>query len=269
MKEKTVCWNITSNCNENCEFCYRIICNKENTYEQNKRILDILINLKIDRITWSGGECLLYPNLIDLMKEAHNNNIQNNIITNGKALTPALIDEIEEYTDYITFSLDALNEEVNTYLGRGKNHGKHVIELLDYLKNKKIKVKLNSIVTKKNIDNIREVIDIVKRYKIQRWKLFKFISLRGKSLENKNEFYIEDEKYEKLINEIRKEQISCPIVECKEKDIENNYLLIDPIGNFIITVDSKDKIICNLENEKKEEIEGILRNEFRRKLGSI
>ena len=130
-------------------------------------------------------------------------------------------------------------------------------------------MKLNSIVTKKNIDNIREVIDIVKRYKIQRWKLFKFISLRGKSLENKNEFYIEDEKYEKLINEIRKEQISCPIVECKERDIENNYLLIDPIGNFIITVDSKDKIICNLENEKKEEIEGILRNEFRRKLGSI
>ena len=123
--------------------------------------------------------------------------------------------------------------------------------------------------TKKNIDNIREVIDIVKRYKIQRWKLFKFISLRGKSLENKNEFYIEDEKYEKLINEIRKEQISCPIDECKERDIENNYLLIDPIGNFIITVDSKDKIICNLENEKKEEIEGILRNEFRRKLGSI
>ena len=130
-------------------------------------------------------------------------------------------------------------------------------------------MKLNSIVTKKNIDNIREVIDIVKHYKIQRWKLFMFTSLRGKSLENKNEFYIEDEKYEKLINEIRKEQISCPIVECKEMDIENNYLLIDPIGNFIITVDSKDKIICNLENEKKEEIEGILRNEFRRKLGSI
>ena len=149
MKEKTVCWNITSNCNENCEFCYRIICNKENTYEQNKRILDILINLKIDRITWSGGESLLYPNLFDLMKEAHENNIQNNIITNGKVLTPTVVDEIEEYTDYITFSLDALNEEINTGLGRGKNHGKHVIELLEYLKNKKIKVKLNSIVTKK------------------------------------------------------------------------------------------------------------------------
>ena len=180
-----------------------------------------------------------------------------------------MVDEIEEYTDYITFSLDALNEEINTGLGRGKNHGKHVIELLEYLKNKKIKVKLNSIVTKKNIDNLREVIDIVKCYKIQRWKLFKFISLRGKSIENKEEFYIEDEKYEKLLNEIRKERISCPIVECKERDIENNYLLIDPIGNFIITVDGKDKIICNFENIKNEEIEEILENEFRRKLGFI
>ncbi len=269
MKEKTVCWNITSKCNENCKFCYRMICNKENTYEQNKRILDILINLKIDRITWSGGECLLYPHLFDLMKEAHKNNIKNNIITNGKSLTPDIIDEIEEYTDYITFSMDALNEEVNNCLGRGKNHGKHIIELLDYLKNKKIKLKLNSIVTKKNIDSIKEVTDIVKHYKILRWKIFKFISLRGKSIENKNEFYIEDEEYENLINEIKKEQISCPVVECKEMDFENNYLLIDPIGNLIVTKDGKDKIICNLKNEEKEEIERALRNEFRRKLGFI
>ena len=269
MKDKTVCWNITSKCNEKCEFCYRLICDKENTYEQNKKILDILVNLKIDRITWTGGECLLYPYLFDLMKEAHNKNIKNNIITNGKALTPTIIDKIEEYTDYITFSIDTLDEAVNNCLGRGKEHGKHIIELLNYLKDKKIKVKLNSIVTQKNIDTIKEVIDIVKHYKIQRWKLFKFISLRGKSVENKNAFHIENEQYKKLINEIRKEQISCPIVECKETDIENNYLLIDPIGNFIITVDGKDKIICNLKNKKEGEIEGFLRNEFRRKLGSI
>ena len=269
MKEKTVCWNITSRCNENCEFCYRMICNKENTYEQNKRILDILANLKIDRITWTGGECLLYPYLFDLMKEAYNNNIKNNIITNGKVLTPTVIDKIEKYTDYITFSIDTLDEVVNNCLGRGMEHGKHIIELLDYLKDKKIKVKLNSIVTKKNIDGIKELIDIVKNYPIQRWKLFKFISLRGKSVKNKNEFDIEKEKYEKLIDEIRKEQISCPIVECKEIDIENNYLLIDPIGNFIITVDGEDKIICNFENVKKEEIERVLEDEFRRKLGFI
>ena len=269
MKEKSVCWNITSRCNENCKFCYRMICDTENTYEQNRKVLNILKNIKIDRITWTGGECLLYPHLFKLMKEAHNNNIKNNIITNGKALTPSIIDEIEEFTDYITLSLDALDEDINDCLGRGKEHGKHIIELLDYLKNSNIKVKLNTIVTKKNFYHIKELIDIVKYYKIQRWKLFKFISLRGKSIENKQEFDIEDEKFEELIDEIKKESIDCPIIECKERDIENNYLLIDTIGNFIITTAGKDKIICNFEDVKKEEIEGFFKNEFRRKLGSI
>ena len=80
MKRNSVCWNITSRCNENCRFCYRIMCTKENTYEQNDRILDLLIELKIDKITWTGGEALLYPHLFDLMKKAHYNNIKNNII---------------------------------------------------------------------------------------------------------------------------------------------------------------------------------------------
>lgn len=268
MKRNSVCWNITSRCNENCQFCYRIMCTKENTYERNNKILDILIGLKIDKITWTGGEALLYPRLFDLMKKAHYNNIKNNIITNGRLLNPNIINEIEEYTDYITLSLDSLDDNINNCLGRGIEHGKHILELLEYLKNKNIIVKLNSIVTKQNINNIKEVASVINNYKIQRWKLFKFISLRGKSIENKDEFEIENEKYENLINEIKKQKMNCKVIGCKEKEIEENYLLINPIGDFIVTVNGKDKVICNIDEFKKTEIEGFY-NELRRKLGLI
>lgn len=153
------------------------------------------------------------------MKIAHENNIKNNIITNGRNLTPDIIDEIEKYTDYITFSLD---DDVNNDLGRGIDHGKHIIELLDYIQHKNITIKLNSIVTRKNIENVKEIINIVKRYKIERWKLFKFISLRGKSIENQNEFEVDEKQYEKLINEINKGKLECYVVECKEEEIEKN-----------------------------------------------
>ncbi len=268
MKKNSVCWNITSRCNENCQFCYRIMCSKENTYEQNNKILEILIELNIDKITWTGGESLLYPHLFDLMKKAHYNNIKNNIITNGRLLNPNIIDEIEEYTDYITFSLDALDDNVNNCLGRGIEHGKHIIGLLEYLKNKNIIVKLNSIVTKQNINNIKEVASIVNNYKIQRWKLFKFISLRGKSVENKEDFDVEDEVYENLMNEIKKQKINCPVVECKEKEIEENYLLINPIGDFIVTINGEDKVICDFKKIETMKVEGCY-NEFRRKLGLV
>ena len=75
---------------------------------------------------------------------------------------------------------------------------------MEYLKNKDIILKLNSVVTKQNVNNINEIAQVVSIYKTQRWKLFKFISLRGKSVKNKNEFDVENAEFENLINEIKK-----------------------------------------------------------------
>ena len=198
----------------------------------------------------------------------NNLNIKNNIITNGKLLNPNIIDEIEEYTDHITLSLDSLDDNVNDCLGRGIEHSKHILELMEYLKNKDIILKLNSVVTKQNVNNINEIAQVVSIYKIQRWKLFKFISLRGKSVKNKNEFDVENAEFENLINEIKKQRLNCQVIECKEKEIEENYLLINPIGDFIVTINGKDKVICNFEKIDKMNRE-VFYNELRRKLGLI
>ena len=257
-KKKSVCWNITSRCNENCGYCYRILCDEENSIEQNNEILKKLVELKIERITWTGGECLLYPHLYELLMEAHKHNIKNNLITNGKFLSPKKIDKIEGLVDYITFSLDSLDEDVNETLGRGKKHANHIIELLEYLEKKDIRVKLNSIVTQKNIESVKEVIEIVKKYSIERWKLFKFMALRGKSIERKEEFWIKDEEYNKLIEELKKENLKCPVYGCEEEEIQK-YLLIDPIGNFVITTEGKDKIICNYKEMNFQSIKEFLK----------
>ena len=42
MEKRSVCWNITSRCNENCKFCYRILTDSENDLEKNKKILEVL-----------------------------------------------------------------------------------------------------------------------------------------------------------------------------------------------------------------------------------
>lgn len=256
--KKSICWNITSRCNENCKFCYRIMCNTENTLEDNQLIMNQLLKLGIDKISWTGGECLLYPHLITLMKEAKRNNIKNNIITNGRELTPELIDKIEEYTEYITFSLDAIDDNINNNLGRGIEHAQHILELLDYLKNKHIKVKLNSIVTRENIDEVKKLKDIVNKYPIDRWKLFKFMPLRGKAIENREEFAITDEQYENLIKELKNENLNCKIVECQEEDIQNHYLLINAVGDYIVTINSKDMFLCNFKNVDLEKIKEFL-----------
>lgn len=62
----SVCWNITSNCNENCKFCFRKKCH-ENTLEENKKVFDNFSKIKIHKLTFSGGEALLYKDLFELV----------------------------------------------------------------------------------------------------------------------------------------------------------------------------------------------------------
>ena len=250
MNKKSVCWNITSRCNGECKFCYRLLSNRDNTLEQNRKVLKKLISMGIEKITWTGGEALLYNELSFLMKEAHKNGIKNNLITNGRLLDIERINEMEGYIDYITFSLDSLDNKVNEILGRGKNHANHIIKLLDYIvdNKKNIKIKLNSIVTKINLENIKEVTKIAKKYPFERWKIFKFLPLRSKARENEKDFIIDDNKYEELIKYIKKQKNICKVEECKEEEIQLNYLLINPTGDFLITENKEDKVIYKFED---------------------
>ena len=91
----SICWNITNKCNENCKFCYRKIC-KDNTLEDNKKIFDNLSKIKIGKITFAGGEPLLYKDLFLLVAyiKSKNSNIKLSLTTNGKIINKQLLEKI-------------------------------------------------------------------------------------------------------------------------------------------------------------------------------
>lgn len=253
--KRSICWNITSRCNEKCEFCYRILTDKENSIEKNRKILELLTKLSVNKISWTGGEALLYPNLLELLKIAKSNGIINNILTNGKILSKEKILELEQYVDYITLSYDSENDETYEKMGRGKTHGKKIIEILDFIQNNNIdiKIKINTLVSKLNIEEIENIGKTLTKYKIERWKLFKFIPLRNKSIHNSDKFIISNKEFYNTVSKIKKlygNKIN--INECNEGEIQNNYLLINSIGDFIITEDLKDKKIFNIDNNNVE-----------------
>ena len=53
MERRKVCWNITTKCNQNCRYCHRFLSVDELNYEDNKRILEKLIDDGITDITWT------------------------------------------------------------------------------------------------------------------------------------------------------------------------------------------------------------------------
>ena len=236
MQKKRVCWNITTKCNQNCKYCHRFLGINDLTYEENKEILNNLIKDGVNNITWTGGEALLYPNLKELLKISQENGIKNKLITNGMVLAQnENMREILGYLDSLTLSLDTINDDTNEELGRGRNHFEEVKTILDYVKGKSLKVNINTVVSKKNINEMEQLGEFLNNYNISKWKFFKFMPLRETAERNKDEFAITDAEFEQTKNVFRHFGNIGETDFRQEKDMEDKYTLLIANGDIIKT----------------------------------
>ena len=240
MTRKKVCWNITAKCNQNCKYCHRFLNVNDLNYENNERILKNLIHEGIKEITWTGGEALLYPNVVPLMKLAKENGIKNKLITNGLLLAQSNHkEEICDNLDYLVLSIDSIDNQTNLELGRGINHYKNIKEVLDYVKDKDLKLNINTVVSKENINQLDDLGNFLNNYKINTWKFFKFMPLRETAEKNKNLFEITDAEFDAKKGVFKKFDNISNISYKKEKELEESILIVAN-GDIIKTENGKD-----------------------------
>ena len=265
MQEKEVCWNITTKCNENCGYCHRFLNLDDLSLEENLQILENLINDGITNISWAGGESLLYPGIKELLKKANENGIKNKLITNGKILAENKeMQEIFDYLDSITLSIDSTNNDINQLLGRGSKHFSYVKKVIEIAKSKGIKVNVNTVVTSLNKNNISELGKFLNNYDIDLWRIFKFMPLREKAIENKEIYDISLEEFkqiEQLINNNNFNNIQ-DIQFIGQSQIENNYVLLNAQGDIVVTQNEKDVI---KGNALKDRISKVAKLDFKDK----
>lgn len=247
MKEKEICWNITARCNQNCKYCHRFLNVKDLTFDENLTILKNLIDAGVNCITWTGGEALLLDGIDELLKYSYEHKIKNKIITNGKLLTPEKIDKIYRYLDSVTLSIDSIDDDINDSLGRGREHRSEIKEILDYIKFKKynVKVRINSVVCKNNIDVFDNLIDFLNDYDIYSWRIFKFMPLREKAVVNKEKFNITMDEYLNVVLKVKENSKIKNIDTRIEEDMEKKYILILANGDIVITNNGKDEKVGN------------------------
>lgn len=258
MSKVEVCWVLTTRCNENCKYCYRFLNIQDVEYEKNEAVLRKLIKDGVKEITWTGGEALLYKGFTNLLKIAKENNIKSKLITNGTLMANNNdIREICEYLDSLTLSLDSVDDNVNITLGRGKQHFSNIKTILEFLKDKKLKVTINTVVSKVNIEHLKELGEFISNYNVNAWRIFKFTPLRETAKRNKNDFEITDDEFNSkrdLLNSFTK----INKIEYRQgDDFENKYLNI--IGEGIVTK-TENGVDITVGNILEENFEDILKN---------
>lgn len=246
---KELCWNITSRCNARCSFCYRINNIADLSYQENEIILKKLADNGIKRITWTGGEAILYHDLLKLMHKAFDLGITNELITNGKNCSRAFMDQAAPLLSLMTISLDSCSSDINKKMGREINQLQIVEEIVTYMyaHYPDVVLKINTMAGRCNIDALIDVADFVVKHKIDRWRIFQFIDLRGDAIMNRENYWIEQEDYAALKKCLNTYLQSYKLPEYVDHEaIEDDYCIIRTDGEVVVTHKKRDLELGNL-----------------------
>ncbi|MBQ9342078.1 MAG: radical SAM protein [Lachnospiraceae bacterium] len=165
-------WEVTNLCNLNCEYCSNALSNsryeelKEKEIGKNWNKVFEYFDNNISQLDLLGGEPLLYPAIIEVVKEASSRNIYTTVVTNGQCDITIGEKLLDAGLSKITISLEGLSDTHDSIRGTGtwKKAYNFLNELFTYNQQNSLSTELgiNVVLTKKNAAEIPALIELLK-----------------------------------------------------------------------------------------------------------
>lgn len=163
MKKLNILHNVTiellNYCNSACIHCYlESPLPHENKLEHVMRVIDQAIEAGAMQITLTGGEPLLHPNIVEIIKYIKSKGVAVNLLTSlnikmGKWL------ECVSLCDKVGVSLYGSSKDVHDQITRINGSFKNMQDNLRYLIDKKVFITLNITVMNENIEDLANMVD--------------------------------------------------------------------------------------------------------------
>ena len=234
-----------------CKFCYATFndmkLSKQLSKEEVFNILDKLKKAGVQKVTFAGGEPLLYKWIYDVIVYSKNIGLTTSIITNGTLLTDELLEKFKDNLDWIGISIDSLNDETNIKIGRVYKTKPNYLELVHKINTYGFKLKINTVVNKYNEQESMQ--DFIEKANPSRWKIFDTLKVKGQNDKQFDEIKTSDLGFK---NFLQRHNHPSMVVE-DNKAMTGSYLLIDPQGRFFENSKGQHTYSKSLKNHDVEE----------------
>ena len=239
----SVNYHLWKPCNMRCRFCFATF--QDVPTEGLPRghlgrgdsisVVESLAGAGFRKINFAGGEPTLCPWLPELIKLAKDLGLVTSVVTNGSRIAGEWLDGIGESLDWAAVSIDSLDS--NTLVRTGRATASGPINRQDYqetirlLRERGIRVKVNTVVTRDNLDE--DLTGFIVAACPERWKLLQLLPVRGQNDELVSGHVISPEEFDEYVRSARSVERSGIKVVAESNDLmTGSYAMVDPAGRF-------------------------------------
>ena len=184
-KPKRVIVEITDKCNFNCIHCFANKNDYELKVESWKKIFNNICKEKIQSITITGGEPLLYKGLFELLKQIKIRKTKLCLDSNASLINEDNINLIEKYFKKIRISHYGMNRSWHANTRTNGSNEEKFLNTLKLLCDSKLKVQVKIPLFANNVKNLFKILDSLKEFNIDEIVLIPIIPVaRAKKLTN-------------------------------------------------------------------------------------
>lgn len=232
MNIENVDWQITSNCNRMCPYCFGPSGVADLPISESKHVVDILEKLGAKQIGITGGEPLLYPHIAELIEYIFAKGIRIYLSSNCD-LYNEFAPIIKDKVSILGVPLDGPTPTIHDAI-RGNGSFQNVIYAIADIcrSNCNTKIKVGTVLNKRNKNELRDIEKLLSPYqeRILFWKIYELIIYpknRTTALPTKTRYLVDGNSFGDYIN---CEKIIIDTVEERNR----SYFFLKPNGDVFI-----------------------------------
>ena len=247
MQIPSVNFHLWKPCNMNCRFCFatfqdvvqEALPKGHLPREDCLAVVEALAVAGFGKINFAGGEPTLCPWLPDLIRRARDLDLTTSMVTNGSCVTPEWLDRVDGCLDWVAVSIDTVDPEKLKLMGRATRSGPlsevDYLRIMDILKQRGIRLKVNTVVTRLNCDE--DLAGFIASVRPERWKLLQVLPVKSQNDGLVDNLVITHEEFARYVERNRYvESLGIRVVPEGNDLMTGSYVMVDPAGRFFDNV---------------------------------